>query len=290
MPDGNSVINLGDLAKPATVLIEKVSNAVGVLYEPRRIKNKAAAEAEADKIKALANIELSEIEQRGLERLVHQEGRKQENIENIENITAKAAKDLPPEAKTEELEEDWVAHFFDKCDKVSGETMQSLWSNLLAGEATKPGTYSKRTVDFVASMDKKDADLFTKFCQFIWVIGEPSPLVFNTDNEIYTKEGISFTTLKHLDAIGLISFESTSGYRRMGFKKQAVFFYYGQPTLVEFPKEEDNEIQIGQVLFTQAGKELVNICGAKRNQEFYEYAVQELSKQGLILSSMLLNK
>lgn len=287
MPDGNSVINLGDLAKPATVLIEKVSSAVGVLYEPRRIKNKAAAEAEAEKIKALANIELSEIEQRGLERLVHQEGKKQENIENI---TAKAAKALPPEAKTEEIEEDWVAHFFDKCEKVSDETMQSLWSSLLAGEATKPGTYSKRTVDFVASMDKKDADLFTRFCQFTWVIGEPNPLIFNTDNEIYTKEGISFSALKHLDAIGLISFESTSGYRRMGFQKQAIFSYYGHPTLVEFPNEKDNQIKTGKVLFTQAGKELVTICGAKRNQEFYEYAVQELSKQGLILSSLLLNK
>jgi hypothetical protein len=30
MADGNSVINLGDLAKPATVLIEKISSAVGV--------------------------------------------------------------------------------------------------------------------------------------------------------------------------------------------------------------------------------------------------------------------
>ena len=287
MPDGNSVINLGDLAKPATVLIEKVSSAVGVLYEPRRIKKKAAAEAEAEKIKAVANIELSEIEQRGLERLVHQEARKQENIENI---TAKAAKELPPEAKTEELEEDWVAHFFDKCERVSDEAMQSLWSSLLAGEATKPGTYSRRTVDFVASMDKKDADLFTKFCQFTWGIGDTNPLVFDTDNEIYTKEGINFTALKHLDSIGLISFESTAGYQKMGFQKKAVFFYYGQPTLVEFPKEKDNKIQVGKVLFTQAGKELVNICGASRNQEFYEYAVQELSKQGLVLSSLLLNK
>lgn len=286
MADGNSVINLGDLAKPATVLIEKVSNAVGVLYEPRRIKKIAEAEAEAEKIKAIANIELSEIEQRGLERLMHQEGRKQKNIESI---TAKAIKELPPEAKTEELEEDWVAHFFDKCDKVSDEAMQSLWSSLLAGEATKPGTYSKRTVDFVASMDKKDADIFTRFCQFTWVIEEPSPLVFNTDNEIYKKEGIDFTALKHLDAIGLISF-SGSGYRKVGFQKQSVFFYYGQQTLVEFPKEKDNEIKAGKVLFTQAGKELVNICGAKRNQDFYEYAVQELSKQGLVLSSLLLNK
>ena len=168
--------------------------------------------------------------------------------------------------------------------------MQSLWSSLLAGEATKPGTYSKRTVDFVASMDKKDADLFTKFCQFTWVIGDTNPLVFDTDNEIYTKEGINFTALKHLDTIGLISFESTAGYQRMGFPKKAVFFYYGQPTLVEFPKEKDNQIQVGKVLFTQAGKELVNICGANRNQEFYEYAIQELSKQGLVLSSLLLNK
>ncbi|WP_048608561.1 hypothetical protein [Providencia rettgeri] len=83
MADGNSIINLGDLAKPATVLIEKVSNAVGVLYEPRRIRKKAEAEAEAEKIKALAGIELTEIQQRGIERLVHQEARKQENIESI---------------------------------------------------------------------------------------------------------------------------------------------------------------------------------------------------------------
>lgn len=287
MADGNSIINLGDLAKPATVLIEKVSNAVGVLYEPRRIIKKAGAEAEAERIKAIAGIELNEIEQRGIERLVHQEARKQENIEKI---TAKAANALPPEAKAEDLEEDWVAHFFDKCDKVSDEQMQSLWSSLLAGEATNPGTYSKRTVDFVASMDKKDADLFTTFCQFTWMIGEATPLIFDTDNEIYKKHGIDFSALKHLDSIGLISFESTSGYRKLGLPKQAIVFYYGQPTLLEFSKDEDNEMQIGKALFTRAGKELVSICGSNRNQEYYEYAIEQISKQGVTLSSMLPNK
>lgn len=287
MSDGNSIINLGDLAKPATVLIEKVSNAVGVLYEPRRIKKKAEAEAEADKIKALAGIELSEIQQRGIERLVHQEARKQENIESI---TAQAASALPPEAKAEDLEEDWVAHFFDQCDNVSDKEMQSLWSRLLAGEATNPGTYSKRTVDFVASMDKSDANLFTNFCQFTWMIGGATPLIFDTDNEVYTKHGIDFSSLKHLDAIGLISFESTSGYRRLGFPKHALLYYYGQPTLAEFPKDKDNEIKTGKVLFTQAGQQLENICGAKRNQEFYEYAIEQLSKPNIVLSSMLPNK
>jgi len=46
MADGTSLINLGDLSKPATVLIEKISAAVGALYEPRHIKRVAQAEAE----------------------------------------------------------------------------------------------------------------------------------------------------------------------------------------------------------------------------------------------------
>ncbi|EGR0190148.1 DUF2806 domain-containing protein [Vibrio cholerae] len=284
MSDGNSVINFGDLAKPATVLIEKVSNAIGVLYEPRRIRKKAEAEVEAEKIKVLAGIELNEIQQRGIERFVQQEARKQANIEAI---TAQAASQLDESAKTDNLEEDWIAHFFDKCDKVSDAEMQTLWSSLLAGEAQNPGTYSKRTVDFVATMDKKDAELFTNFCQFVWMVGSATPLIFDFENEIYTKNGINFASLKHLDAIGLISFESLSGYRRFGLPKKAVFFYYGQPTLVEFENDNNNEVQIGKVLFTKAGLELINICGAKRSQEFYEYSVSELSKQGLILSSLL---
>ena len=287
MPEGNSIISLGDLSKPATVLIEKVSNAIGVLYEPRRIVNRAEAEAKAEKIKCMASIELNEIQQRAIDRFVQQEAKKQENIEQI---TAQAAINIPPEAKTEDLEEDWIAHFFDRCEKVSDEQMQSLWSRLLASEATKPGSYSKRTVDFIATMDKSDADLFTKFCQFIWVIGDATPLIFDSSNEIYTKHGITFASLKHLDSIGLISFDSSGGYRRYKFPKNTIIFYYGLPTLLEFHKENDNQINVGKVLLTQAGRELVNICCSERNQEFYEYAIDNLSRQNIILSSALTNK
>ncbi len=282
MADGNSMINLGDLTKPATLLIEKVSNAVGVLYEPRRIKKQAQAEVEVEKIKALAGIELSDIQQRGIERLVHQEAKKQKNIEDI---TAQAAKSLTDEADVKNLEEDWISHFFDKCEKVSDEQMQSLWSSLLSGEATKPGTYSKRTVDFISSMDKKDAELFTKFCQFTWMLAGvgPVPLVFDPSNEIYTKQGIAFSTLKHLDNIGLISFESTSGYRNRGLAKMSGIFYFGEPTVLEFKKEADNELAIGKALFTQVGKELVSICRVDKNEEFKKYAIKEFEKQGITI-------
>lgn len=284
MSDGNSIINLGDISKPATLLIKKISNAVGVLYEPRRIKKHAKAKAAAEKIKALASIELNEIQQRAVDRFVHQETRKQENIEAI---TQQAASSLGEDAKVEGLEEDWVAHFFKNCDTVSDKEMQSLWSRLLSGEATKPGTFSKRTVDFVASMDKKDARLFTEFCQFCWFMGDVIPLIMDVQNDIFSKKGINFSSLKHLDAIGLISFESISGYKRHGFGRFAQILYFGIPTVIEFSKDSDNEIQIGQALLTQAGQELAPICGAQRNEAFYKYIISKWHEQGLVLSTLL---
>jgi hypothetical protein len=284
MSDGGSLINVGELSKPATVLIEKVCNAVGVVYEPTRIKRKARAEAEAAKINALTQLELRDIEHRALERLVQQETRKQENIESI---TSQAASALSSTAKVESLEEDWVAHFFKQCDTVSDKEMQSLWARLLAGEASVPGTFSRRTVDFVSSIDKKDAALFTTFCQFLWMVGDVCPLIYDAQNEIYTRHGVTFASLTHLDSIGLISFEPIGGYSRKGFGKHSLGFYYGQPTLVEFPADKDNQLEVGHVLLTSVGRELAPICGSARNQAFYEYIINTWIQRGLVLSTIL---
>jgi Protein of unknown function (DUF2806) len=282
--DDGTVANIGDLSKAATVLVEKVCNAVGILYEPTRIRRQAKADADAEKIATLAKIELRDIEYRALQRLAHQEARKQENIESI---TSQAAKALPENAKVEALEEDWVAHFFKQCDTVSDKEMQSLWAKLLAGEATQPGTFSKRTVDFVSSLDKKDAATFTSFCQYVWMMGELCPLIYDIQNEIYSTQGITFTALKHLDSIGLISFESISGYSRQGFGKYAYPFYYGIPTLIEFQEDSGNQIDIGHAMLTSIGKELAPICGSVKNEAFHEYVIKTWFDRGLIVSSLI---
>lgn len=283
MPEGNSLINLGDLSKPATVLIEKISNAVGVLYEPRRIRKKAEGEVEAEKIKALASIELNDIQQRAIDRLVHQETRKQKNIEDI---TEQAVSTLNENAKAEDIEEDWIAHFFNNCESVSDKEMQSLWSSLLSGETNSPGTFSKRTVDFVASMDKKDAQLFTDFCQFVFSIGDTLPLIFNPDHEIYNSKGIDFSTLKHLDAIGLVSFEPTAGYLRTGFEKTVHIIYFDNVLQIDFKTENNNKLKVGKILLTKAGEELYSICNADKNDEFYEYVIGEIQKQGCTVNAV----
>lgn len=287
MSDGNSLINLGDLSKPATVLIEKVSDAVGGVFRPTQIKRVAKAEAEAKKISALADIEISEIEQRAMERLVHEEGKKQENIEQI---TASAASQLNEDAKPENIDNDWMADFFDKCRLVSDREMQSLWAKMLAGEANTPGTYSKRTVALISSLDKSDAQMFTNLLTFGVFIGDVIPLIYDAQHEIYNNQGINFNTLNHLDDLGLITFGAVSGFQRQKLPKAITVGYYRQPIILEFQSEENNNFDMGKVMLTRAGQQLAPVCGSTSSEAFKQYILEKWQSLGYISSSPLPNK
>lgn len=278
----NSLVNLGELSKPATVLIEKISDAVGGVFKPYQIVRVAKAEAEAEKIRANAEIDVQNIHRRAMRRFLEEEAKKQKNIEDI---TQKALPNLNDDAKSENIENDWITNFFDKCRLISDPEMQGLWSRVLSGEANSPGSYSKRTVNFLSSLDKSDAELFTKLCKFVWMINRATLLIYDEQNEVYNKHGINFNTLIHLESIGFIQFDCLSGFRRLKFLKWISLQYYGQPTLLEFQKETDNELQIGKALLTKIGEELVPICGSSPEKEFYEYICDKWKKEGLIKDS-----
>ncbi len=275
----NPLVNLGELSKPATVLIEKISDAVGGVFKPYQIVRVAKAESEAEKIRADAKIIVQDIHRRAMHRFLEEEAKKQKNIEDI---TQKALPNLNDDAKSENVENDWIANFFDKCRLISDTEMQMLWSRVLSGEANSPGSYSKRTVNFLSSLDKNDAGLFTKLCNFAWIIGEIVPLIYDVNNDIYNKHKIDFVSLSHLDSIGLIQFNGLVGFKRTGLPKKVTLLYYDQQALLEFKKESDNEFNIGKVILTKIGHELAPICGSSPDKEFYEYICDKWKKEGLI--------
>ncbi|WP_292482224.1 DUF2806 domain-containing protein [Mesorhizobium sp.] len=173
------------------MLIEKVSDAVGGIAKPWQIKRVANAEAEAAKIKAIAQLEITDLEQRALARMVREEGIKQENIEAI---TAGAIPHLSADAKPEAIPSDWLAHFFEKSRIVSDGEMQMLWSKILAGEANTPNSFRKKTVELVSTIEKSDASLFTKLCSFVWmfVIRPETAIFYSKTTDFYFKQEISF--------------------------------------------------------------------------------------------------
>ena len=76
-------------------------------------------------------------------------------------MVAQAIPELEGDAKPDEIDNDWMTRFFEASKLVSDKEMQSLWARLLAGEANKSGTFSKRTIDQVPNLEKSDA-LFSR--------------------------------------------------------------------------------------------------------------------------------
>ncbi|MCA1623049.1 MAG: DUF2806 domain-containing protein [Acidobacteria bacterium] len=176
------------------------------------------------------------------------------------------------------IEDDWIANFFDKCRIVSDKEMKSLWSKVLAGEANNPNSFSKRTVNFLASLDKSDAELFTSLCSFAFFWQEVIPILYDVENSIYNDVGIDFSSLTHLDAIGLINF-SELGFLQKGNFQKFIIYYYEIPFVVEFETEKVNSIQIDKVLLTQIGEQLAKICNSKPVDGFVDYVIENWIKE-----------
>lgn len=136
------------------------------------------------------------------------------------------------------------------------------------------------------TFDKEDTELFMSLCQFVWVQGEPLPLIYEVENEIYTKQRINLPVLKHLEAIGLIFLES-AGYVKKRFGRHTRLFYHGRPTKIQFLEEANNQLDLGHVLLTDLGKSLAAVRDARHNPEFYEYVIEKWFQQGLVVSSIL---
>src|SRR5262249_33953518 len=76
-----ALISLGELSRPATVLIEKISNAVGGICKPWQLVRVAKAEAEVERIRKESEIEVTDLHRRAIHRFVVEEAQRQANIE-----------------------------------------------------------------------------------------------------------------------------------------------------------------------------------------------------------------
>ncbi len=284
MGDENSIVKLGDLTKPATVLIEKISDAVGGVFKPYQIARVAKAEVEVELIRAEAQIQTTDLHRRAMHRFVQEKAMHQLNIESITNL---ALPSLDEKASPQEMENDWITNFFDRCRIVSDKDMQQIWSRILAGEANDPGTFAKRTVNLIADLDKADAELFTRLCGFGWTLDEdfyPLVLDYRQANP-YKIKGIDLVSLMHLEELGLIQFNSVSVYSVAELPKNLTVFYFDSPLELMLPLDNDNQLSIGSVLLTRAGKQLASVCGATPIKGFFEYVYDKWASQSLISPS-----
>jgi hypothetical protein len=281
----------GTTAVPKSVakLIDTVGDQIGLFLEPIHIRrkgqasidvlvSKAKAQAEIAVLKIENKLAIESIQDRAAERVLRLEERRQANIESI---TEQAASGLPADVSEEPVDEDWVAQFFDHCQDVSNEQMQSVWARMLTGEVARPGTFSLRTLAAVRVMSKTDANLFTRFCTLVWEM--PNGLIpFTPELAVVSAvDGLNlkFADFVRLDALGLIRFESLTAFSlEFNSNSKLNWRYHGKLHILT--KTDSREIEIGNAIMTDVGQELAVISGSTPNEEYRISAVAKLRQQG----------
>ena len=268
----NSPIDLSGLSEPAKALIEKVAEAVGGLAKPWQLRRVARAQADAAVIGAKAQIEIDDLQRRALQRFVTEEGMKQANIESI---TAQAIPLLDEKAASKDIDTDWIVHFFDRGRLISDEDMQKLWASLLAGQANAPGSFSKQTINTVADFERSDAELFQALCRFMWRGADGHlALIYDYKNEIYANLGITFNSLQHLEALGLLRFGADTSYFLHGQNETFRLAYFGKVFSLRTPnKSPPYSLDTGTVTLTRAGAELANVCIGEPVPDYIEHTL-----------------
>ena len=245
------VKDLLGLAKPATKLVEIVSDAIGTLYEPRKVRK--LADAEAYKLKKLTDtaketnfngeIELldgkiainsKDIDNSEVKALVVNEVKRlfneNENIRKIADFAYSELENDKEEIK-EEIDEDWKNNFFDKGRKIYSEDLQFIFGKILAGEIKQPGTYSRRLLNILANLSQKEAALFNKIAKYVLKNSKSSFII--SDNDILNNFGIKIKDIIDLEEAGLINTNhlNISGANSYEYKNYLINFNEQRPEL-----------------------------------------------------------
>ena len=222
------------------------------------------------------------------------------DFDNLCRIVRLAIPQLGKEARPDLIADDWGANFRDKARTCSDPEMAELWAQLLAGQANRPGSYSRKTVNTLADMEPGDAHLFKSLsnCRLIPVDpipGEgpdgqnmfwgfkrastsPKLAVLDDRHSMYNDQGINFDSLARLEWLGLIRYVDVGyGETRDTDKFSAYEHSAGQLYLAN-----SGFISFGRAEFTPAGAQLSELCVPLESPAgFIDYVIEVWRSQGV---------
>ncbi|WP_396187761.1 DUF2806 domain-containing protein [Flavobacterium sp.] len=252
--------------KPIEKLIEVISQGIGTLYKPRAIRKEAEAEAykigiiEKAKANAIAEGKIIDLElyENIQERIIHQETRKQINIDNITQIAANQL-NQEKEVSEEKVDNDWTTRFFKIAEDISDDEMQNLWGRILAGEIKQPKSFSLRTLEILKNLSKYEAEIFTKFANLKLKSGNTN-VIYNQDNGKFLESefGITFPDRLLMTELGLIASENNLefSFSATAETERTDVLIYGDKGIVLYKKTNVPKQGIQVLVFTSIGGEL----------------------------------
>ena len=189
-----------------------------------------------------------------------------------------------------QVDASWLERFFAKGRMIREPLLQDALARAFVYEATKPGRFDHRHIDVLAAISVEDWKIFTTICSFACCIdGRITPIVFNYEDAVYEKMGLTFEILAGLIAAGLITQGGTGDIYTLEMPKQGLRVTYFdedkfvvRPLLAPIPRKSlgitrtqphplDKSINVGVVDFTPVGRVLGFLTSCSKVNGFAEY-------------------
>ena len=190
----------------------------------------------------------------------------EKRMANMQSIIGQAIEQMPERVPDTPVDHDWTARFFDNAKDVSDEEMQKLWVKLLAGEVERPGSASLRTLSILREMTQKEAELFARAVNYIFVGSGTAAWMFRADTGVKAFPDISVDELYSLLEAGLIRPGQQSRFSIPSPDGYCYLFYAGKKIL----RLEAKEFNIPAHDFSISGTQLAKCIEPTINAEYLQ--------------------
>lgn len=257
--------------KPLEKLITVISQGIGVLYEPKRMRDKAKAEAFKIEViaeaKANALLKTDEAEWTLKERaLARVQAIAVAQQENIEAIADKSIQYLEDSVSDEKVDEDWRTRFFDKAQNVSNEALQEIWAKILANEVSSPGSISLRTLNILSDLTKTEGELFQIVCS---ISAGHVGIYHSPITKIFKDFGLKYYDIQLLKSARLIhsNEDLVSPLTYITSVDGCYMSYGGKPFILSTPKKESITFEV--IILTEEAFELKKLINVPANMDYF---------------------
>lgn len=218
--------------------------------------------------------------------------KKLKNQNKISNIAIENAKEGTDFTRESGVDQDWLDRFMDSAGFVSSDTVQLMWGKILAKEFETPGSTPLNMIRVLSEITPTYANAFRKICcmQSIFIEIDCNGNImnamqrvlvpYNYNEEYMQKLGLNFGVLNELETLGLIKFNTISGYVTKGIKEKTVLSYINGKA-EEIFDHNNYEIPIGNVMLTKVGECLKNITQLEPIPDYDKVVKKYMSKKNV---------
>lgn len=191
--------------------------------------------------------------------------------------------DDPQEPPKRAIDEDWLHAWRADAGRVSSEDLQRLWGSVLAGEVKSPGSHSLRTLEFLRSISKPEAELIANVARF--AVG---PTIVRSQAAYLAEKGLTLDVFLRLQELGIVSGVESIGLNHLYPTVQAGKYIrpltsHSKALIVEHD-DEKKVLKLEIYKLTQVGVQILSLGSFVPDLEYLRAVGKGIVTQGFTVN------